>query len=420
MRRAAWLPVVVLSAPAFLLTLATPASASVSGGFTAPTQNATYASVQDIAITTSLTRTRNALGQCDRTTTVDLKVQLPGSAAKLIASSTNCNTDANLRYVLDPSCPTAPFSCAPVRNGTVTATLSGGVSATRSFKLQLPPAAPANVSAEQTGQRQITIRWNAGPEPDLTAYEVYDANTGESIAANMSPGTEAFVVDFADFGYGGDHSYLVQAYRSDGSGGSLASQTSNSNVVTLTEPTPTPEPSPSTGNPTPGPGDPTPDPGPADPTPNPSSSGGFGSGSNGSGTGGSGGNTGSTPAPGSTSGFSSGQKPSKAQIANQQRRAFALTFKSFSPKLGAPKLPPLPAFAEPEEEEGTYGTIDYGDQELRELSGETTGGGVRQIALDTITSVFEGERLYSSIAAALLLFLAAAHVRVWLNNGEQY
>lgn len=104
-----------------------------------------------------------------------------------------------------------------------------------------------------------------------------------------------------------------------------------------------------------------------------------------------------------------------------QRKAFAQQFRNFAPKLGAPKLPPLPQFEDPEflEEEGTYEeTLDFGEQDIEELIASAQGGGQRSVVEEFVSTAFEGRRLWSSISWSLVLFLIAGHLRRWLNAAQ--
>ncbi|MCW2779144.1 MAG: hypothetical protein JWN17_2869, partial [Frankiales bacterium] len=99
---------------------------------------------------------------------------------------------------------------------------------------------------------------------------------------------------------------------------------------------------------------------------------------------------------------------------------FALTFKAFGPKLGLPKLPPLPAtgVALPDVAplaDGSFGSqLPFGQKEVSEKVPLASGpvGRVRQV----VTSAVDAERLARSIAAALVLLLAGAHLRRWLGQ----
>ena len=143
----------------------------------------------------------------------------------------------------------------------------------------------------------------------------------------------------------------------------------------------------------------------------------------GRGTGANGGGTGSDPAASGQPGASSSASPTSGSgkvsaPVLAQRQAFALQFRSFAPKLGAPKLPPLPNFDDPEiaEDEGTYEeTLDFGEQDIEELITSAQGGGERSIVEEFVSTAFEGRRLWSSIGWGLVLFLIAGHLRHWLN-----
>ncbi|MCW2680678.1 MAG: hypothetical protein JWM62_2079, partial [Frankiales bacterium] len=152
------------------------------------------------------------------------------------------------------------------------------------------------------------------------------------------------------------------------------------------------------------------------------STGGSGGGTTGGGTGGSAGGGSTTGGSrGTAAPIGTGTKGSGAtadQTAVAQRKAFALGFSTFGPKLGIPKLPPLPqsqapAIA-PELEDGSFGgTLGFQDQVLTERVPVAQGPADR--VRNVVGSALDSERLVRSTAGALVLLLAGAHLRRWLG-----
>ena len=123
---------------------------------------------------------------------------------------------------------------------------------TRSFTLQVPPAAPTGVAAQLTGDRQITVSWPQNREFDVDHYVLYDASNGNVLtsvnahSANFcSSGSCSVAVNYDPATYG-PQNFNVTALRPDGSGGSLESNKSNNASATLPPP-PTPDPTPTGG-----------------------------------------------------------------------------------------------------------------------------------------------------------------------------
>lgn len=416
-RRAAWLPLALIVGGMFVAT--TPAHAATATWRT-PTDNATYTSNGNIDFNVGLSRSLT-----EGRTEVHLGLSVPGpQAGPFRVAST---TGSELRFTFTPACPNHAGACAsgsaPAYNGRYTASLSGAASGSRTVVLQAPPAIPGGVAATATGQHRVKVSWAANREPDLTGYDVFTSD-GTVVAENLPAGTTEYEFDLPSSGYGGEHGYVVRAHRlvcsncaGPESGATISSPMSQPATVTLNEPPPPPPPTEDPGDGSGG-GD--------SGTGSGGNGNGNGSGGNGNGTGGSGtggtttGSTGGTAGTGGdTGGFHSGPKPTTdpAVTQQQQRLAFGLTFKSFAPKLGAPKLPPLPKFSEAPLPEGTYDPLlEYGPQEAEGPGLVAEGGGITTTLVDSFTAVFEGRKLFRSIAIALLLLLAAGHVRIWLRH----
>jgi hypothetical protein len=305
---------------------------------------------------------------------------------------------------------------APRPNGRWTATLSDG-SLSRSFYTNFAPATPSGLSASGKGASQVDLSWSyAGAEPDLTGFVISDdkgntfnvddpsARSYTALYSNPEPGTY-------------DYSFTVKARRSSCGvvcGGSTVSGDSSSPAsaqLVTPQPPPSPTPGPTTGGTT----------------------GGTTTGTTGGTTGGStgttttggttGGTTGTTTTGGTTGGTTGkpGATTGKAKpvfsiptLAPQvaQRRAFALGFNSFSPSLGIPKLPPLPATKFPvtaPDDEGFEATLPYKSEK------QVTATDVFTDPVGAVTNL-DSAQLAKMIAVALILMLTAAHVRRFLGE----
>lgn len=292
-----------------------------------------------------------------------------------------------------------PTWTAAMPNGRFTITLSGGATATRYFYTSLAPSTPSGLTAQGTGATRIDLSWTYdGTEPDLTGFVVSD-DKGNSYPVN-DPKARSLTVTYDNPTPGTyDYSFTVKALRKNGTGdGTVAGSDSLSASAQLVTPQPPPSPTPA-------------------PTETGSPGGGSGGGTGGStppsGAPGSGGSTGGSKGAGGSSG-SSGKPnlsiPTLSPVV-QARRDYALSFNSFSPSLGIPKLPPLPAtsFAG---NDGTYQpTLPYGAQ------GSAEDEPVDVLA-DPLAAVkrLDSAGLAKSLAFALILLGAAAHLRLFVHG----
>lgn len=291
-------------------------------------------------------------------------------------------------------------------NGEWTATLGGALSGSRTYYTNFPPAAPTTNAPVTDGRRTVTLSWQRGSDSGVTGFFLYDAKTGAKLSdpstsdgsiplsACAADGTCSYALSY-DNPTPGTYSYAYQLTALGQSCGSpcgayVESAKSDQMSASLVTPATSPSASPSPGGTSGGSGG--------------TASGGTG----GSTTGGSGSGTASHPAAGSG-------LPSLADPVTAQRRAFALSFNSFSPSLGIPKLPPLPqtlpsmttSLPLPQ---GTYlPTLPY---KPRSVTTKTTN--LLANPLSTVTSL-DRAGLARSLAVALILVAAAAHLRRFLS-----
>lgn len=292
---------------------------------------------------------------------------------------------------------------APRRNGKWTLTLkNGNASLTRVFYTSVAPGTPTELTAQGTGASQVDLTWKyAGTEPDLQGFEISDGTSTTKIGNDACVGGSCATTVYYSNPEPGTYpySFKVKALRPNGQGtGTVAGGESNAasaELVTPVPPSPTPAPtSPASPGASPGPsGSPAPG-GPAAPTTAP------GGGSGGTGTGG-----------GKARPTSPALSVPSLNPVVAQRRSYALRFNSFSPSLGIPKLPPLPATTFTAAAEGSYQqTLPYEDRSQSEEPGS--------VLADPIAAVtsLDSAQLAKSLAFALILLGAAAHVRLFVNG----
>ena len=404
------------------------------------------------------------------TTDSRLTLTSPGGPAVTVATASGGLNGGTMTYRLDTGCWIHPSDDCSSRfgkrlapNGTWTITQSGAASSSSTFVTRIRPAAPTAVTATGLNPREVRVSWRLGEEPDLTGWAVLEGSTvvKDGIGRSACEGsTCSTVITYATEGTG-EHTYAVRAFRSvaPGSSSTLESPLSSTASARLDAPAPAPAESPaggstsggSTGGSDSGSGDGSTDGGSSDggSTDGGSSDGGSTDGSGGGSTDGgstggstsggstSGGSTsGGSTSGGSTSGGSTGGSSgaSKAPIktgttsagasadsqAIAQRKAFALTFSAFGPKLGIPKLPPLPQAQSPaiapELADGTYEpTLGFEEQEFTERVEVAAPQNPTERVRNVVGSALDSERLVRSTAAALVLLLAGAHLRRWLG-----
>jgi hypothetical protein len=418
-RTARGLGVLALLVPlsgAGLLLSATPAFAA-SGSITSPGDGAPFEQHANISIAATMDKNSGS---------GSLRVTSPNGGTDTVdTASTTLTAGASMSYAFETgNCPLdqACGGNAIAPNGTWKVTLVGGSSTldTTSFILRIPPRAPGNVSAHADGYRAAVVSWSKGGEPDLTGWTLYaDGGPVQEVGTDACSGTSCTsTVTYAEDGTG-DHTYSLVAHRraAPGSDEVLDSGQSAQASATLAAP---PPPSPaaadpgsdstggSTGDTTTG----------GSTTGGSSTTSGGGSSTGGTSTGGSGGSGTST---GGTTGTSTAIGSGKAPATLAQRRAFALTFKAFAPKLGIPKLPPLPAAQGPSVAplpDGTYEqTLGYKDV-LKTEKVDSPKTAARRVT-HVVGSALDSGQFMRFMAAALIFLLLAAHARRWLASHHE-
>jgi len=315
----------------------------------------------------------------------------------------------------------------PRANGGWTVTLNGGFA--RRFYTNFAPGTPTGLSAKGTGASQVDLSWSyGGSEPDPAGFVIAD-DKGNSFTV-IDPSARSYTTYYTNPDPGTyDYSFTVRALRKSGGCGACGDTVSGSPSGSASAQLVTPVPPPPPPSPTPG------------PTTTGGTTGDTGGGTTGTTTGGSTGTSGTTTGSttgsttGTTTGGSTGSQTTTGTTGAQsrgttgkpkpafsiptlspqaaQRRAFALGFNNFSPSLGIPKLPPLPATKFPvtaSEDPGTYQpTLPYDPEK------EVTATDVFTDPVGVITNL-DSDGLWRSVAMAMILMLVAAHVRIFLGK----
>jgi len=118
---------------------------------------------------------------------------------------------------------------------------------TRNITVEVLPVPPANVRVETDAKRQVTVRWDPNPEPDLLGYQV-QRRLGEPPSnedpeagwASAGETTSTELTDTATTAAGGTYHYRVRAVRSGATQGTgVWSHPSEVNSVDVANPPPT-------------------------------------------------------------------------------------------------------------------------------------------------------------------------------------
>jgi hypothetical protein len=310
-----------------------------------------------------------------------------------VSKSVASNRASDLSATFDTAC--APWSgCAPAANGTYTFFFDdGNRSSSKSVTLVIPPSTPGGFTATTSGTI-ATFDWQRNPEPDLIGYAILDGGSditqGGVGAGSVCDGSACeLTMDFGSAAAGTQHTFSVVAMRhtAPGSSGSVSSAPSAAQSVTFAA-APAPSGSPGT----------------------------TGTGTGGtSGTGGSGG--GGTD--GSTAGGGGGGHGRGGSAAPSGRHA-AADLRATLPTISAGAAPNLPSVlteVKPLPQGSFKPVLPYGDQVTREKVADQVSG-VTADRVNSFTSVLDTAALSRAIAGAVVLFLVAAHLHMWVRRVE--
>jgi hypothetical protein len=122
------------------------------------------------------------------------------------------------------------------------------------FQMDVAPATPSWSSGYPAvkivdGAPEITAKWKANSEPDLTMYEITRSGSGADFVDDLTPGAvcrsgTCTYVDkqFAGTGYSGTYSYSIRAFRNNSSGSDTLSSPASTRSASVKEPAPPPPP----------------------------------------------------------------------------------------------------------------------------------------------------------------------------------
>jgi hypothetical protein len=326
-----------------------------------------------------------------------LTVNPPGRSAFTLKTGTaSALQSAQLSASLDTSCPDWSSSpCVEAVNGTYTFTFqAGSSSSSSSIQLRVPPATPNGFQASNKGT-VVSFTWSPNTEPDLMGYDIVDGSGSDVTPGGMDAdsvcdsGGCGVSIDFGSSAQGTTRSFSLVALRhtSPGSGGSVSSPNSASQTVTF----------------------------PAPPPPPPSSSP-----SSGSGGGAGGGSTGAGGGPsGSAGGGSSGGGGSARQLSGRHPAADLRTSLPTVTAAGAPDLPSVLTEVKPLPQGSYKPVLPYGDQVVKTKKPVVADDrNNAQQVLHDFRRVLDIGALWRSLAGAVVLMLAAAHLRAFVERVE--
>ncbi|HEX4655696.1 MAG TPA: hypothetical protein VH274_08140 [Mycobacteriales bacterium] len=378
---------------------AAPALAATNVSVSAGGGNLSDGDVLDHNATVSVKGTTDATASSRQ---LKLSVDPPGRSSDTLKTGTASPLqNGQLSASFDTSCPDWSDSpCVEAVNGTYTFTFqAGSATSSSSVQLRVPPAAPTGFQAGNTGT-VVSFTWNPNDEPDLMGYDIVDGSGSDVTPGGMDAGSVCdssgcgVNVDFGSSAQGTTRSFSLVALRhtSPGSGGSISSPDSASQSVTF----------------------------PAPPPPPPSSS--PGDGSTGSGSGGSGGSTGGVGG-GATGGSGSGAGGSAGSGGHDARQISgkhpAADLRSSLPTVtaaGAPDLPSVLTEVKPLPQGSYKPVLPYGDQVVKTKKPQVAEQHNAQQVLQDFRKVLDIGALWRSLAGAVVLMLAAAHLRAFVER----
>jgi len=396
-RHAARAGVPVAMALAVVALAAGPATAATNVSVSAGGSNLSDGETLDHDATVSVK------GTSDATTSrrdLTLSVNVPGSGSYTLKSgSASALQSGQLSASFDTDCPDWSASpCVQAVNGNYTFTFKAGSStSTSSMQLRVAPAEPTGFQASNNGT-VVTFTWNANSEPDVMGYDIVDGSgddiTPGGVDADQVCGSDGcgVSVDFGSGAQGTSRTFSLTAKRhtSPGSSGGVNSAQSSSQTVNFPAPPPPP--------PSQAPGD-----------------SGSGSGTGGSGSvGGGGSGTGSV---GSGTGGGGGRNPQTTS-----GRHPAADLRHSLPTLtaaGAPDLPTVLTEVKPLPQGSFKPQLPYrGSITTTTKKPQVAAQGPARQVLQDFRKVLDVGALWRSLAGAVVLMLAAAHLRAFVERVE--
>ena len=329
-----------------------------------------------------------------------LSVNVPGNGSYTLKSgSASALQNGQLSASFDTDCPDWSASpCVQAVNGSYTFTFkAGSATSTSSMQLRVPPATPTGFQASNKGT-VVTFTWNANNEPDVMGYDLVDGSgddiTPGGVDADQVCGSDGcgVSVDFGSGAQGTSRSFALIARRHTSPGSSASVSSSQSSSQTVDFPAPPPPP----------------------PSQSPGDSGtgaGGGAGSGGSGAGGGGGI--------SVGGYRGGDgrnpqtTPGRHPAADLRHSLPTLT------AAGAPDLPSVLTEVKPLPQGSFKPQLPYrGSVTTTTKKPQVAAQGPAQQVLQDFRKVLDVGALWRSLAGAVVLMLAAAHLRAFVERVE--
>ena len=382
-------------AGAVVCMAAGPALAATNVSVSAGGSNISDGSTLDHDTTVTIKGTTDATASSRQ---LKLSVNPPGRSAYTLKTGTaSALQNGQLSASVDLGCPDWSSSpCVEAVNGSYTFTFTAGsASSSTDVQLRVPPATPTGFQAQNNGT-VVNFAWNPNTEPDMMGYDIVDGSGNDVTPGGMDAdsvcdsGNCSVSVDFGSSAQGTTRSFSVIALRhtSPGSGGSVSSPNSDAQTVAFPAP------------------------------PSPPASGGGGSGGSGSGgAGGSGGGGGGANSGGGAAGGSSGHSP--RTLSGKHPAADLRTSLPTVTAAGAPDLPSVLTEVKPLPQGSYKPVLPYGDQVVKDKKPQLAqdNQGAQQVLQD-FRKVLDIGALWRSLAGAVVLMLAAAHLRAFVERVE--
>lgn len=326
-----------------------------------------------------------------------LAVNPPGRSAYTLKTGTaSALQNGQLTASVDTSCPDWSSSpCVEAINGSYTFTFTAGsATSSTSVVLRVPPATPTGFQAQNSGT-VVKFTWNPNSEPDMMGYDIVDGSGSDVTPGGMDADSVcgssscSVSVDFGSSAQGTSRSFSLIALRhtSPGSGGSVSSPGSDPQTISFPAP-------------------------PSPPASDGSSGGGSGSGGTGGGSTGSGGG-------GTSTGGGSGSGHPTHTVSGKHAAADLRTSLPTVTAAGAPDLPSVLTEVKPLPQGSYKPVLPYGDQVVKDKKPQLAQGnqGAQQVLQD-FRKVLDIGALWRSLAGAVVLMLAAAHLRAFVERVE--
>lgn len=371
---------------------AAPALAATNVSVSAGGGNLSDGSVLDHNATVNVKGTTDATASSRQ---LKLTVDPPGRSTYTLKTGTvSALQNGQLSASVDFGCPDWSSSpCVEAVNGAYTFRFSAGsASSSTDVQLRVPPAAPTGFQAQNDGT-VVNFSWNPNSEPDLMGYDIVDGSGNDVTPGGMDSdsvcdsGGCSVSVDFGSGAQGTSRSFSVTALRhtSPGSGSSISSPGSDSQTVTF----------------------------PAPPSPPPSSGTG-GGGTDGSGTGGTGGGGAGSGGGGTTGGGGSGRHA--PTVSGKHAASDLRTSLPTVTAAGAPDLPSVLTEVKPLPQGSYKPVLPYGDQVVKDKKPQLAEHNNAQQVIQDFRKVLDIGGLWRSLAGAVVLMLAAAHLRAFVER----